>query len=100
MNTVMPMQPFTTEKGNELFFDLRYRKGGVNPFTHREEARGYVLSVQRDRTTFAAFEGLDHEKGAVRLLIHEVTRNTQKQRDIATELVTEKLKQITDSYNL
>lgn len=85
------MNEFTTKKGTKLFWDITYDKGGYNHFTSSERKRGYSLSIKRKKNEFSAFTGLSSENGAVSLFLHEVSRKSNKQLDVAMNLVTDEL---------
>jgi|SRR5699024_1006518 len=92
---------YTTKKGNDLHYRMSYNKGGANPFNGKIERRGYRLFIQRDPKTWAAHSSLNDEKGAARLFLHEVKRQSQKQADIAADMVTEELLQsIADRHGI
>ena len=95
------MNEFTTENGTKLFWEIRYDIGGYNHFNGRNIARGYYLSIKRNRNEFMAFSGLENPTGAVRMLVVEVGRKSAKQEQKANELITDEyLQSIANRYGL
>lgn len=94
------MNEIITPNGTTLYYKVSYDLGGYSHVTSRENPRGYTLHVQRQRNTFIAFQGLEHESGAVRLFLHEVKRKSKAQESIAYDMVPAKLAEITDRYGL
>ena len=94
------MNKYTTKKGNVVFWDIDYSLGGYNYATYEKMKRGYYLTVKRNANEYIVFQGLEHESGAVRVFLHEVTRQSVKQEKIAAEKAQSKLIEIVNSYNL
>lgn len=95
------MNEFTTENGTKLFWKVKYSLGGMNYFTGGVEPRGYSVHIKRNRNEFKAFTGLDQEGGASRAFIHEVKRRSNKQEQVAMEMVTEEyLQGIADRFGI
>ena len=87
-----------TETHPELFWEVRYSKGGYNNFTGKMEARGFSLHIHRSETIFKAFTPINKPKGATRFFLHEVGRYSQKQEDIAYDKAEVKLKEIIAAF--
>lgn len=94
------MYEFETEKGNILFYDINYSLGGYSYATNSEMKRGYYLSVQRKRNEFMAYQGLEHESGAIRQFVHEVKRKSNTQELIAYDKAMTIVKEIVEKYDL
>lgn len=90
----------TTEAGNKIYNKVYYTLGGYNHFTSKSTPRGYYLSMQRSKNKFKAFKGLEDEAGAIRVLIKEVKRRSNKAADEAIEAADSKVMDIIKEYNL
>lgn len=94
------MNEYITKKGNTIYWKIDYNLGGYSYATNKEMKRGYYLSVRRSPNEFMAYQGLEHPLGAVRMFIHEVTRQSVKQENIALNKVENKLIDIINRYSL
>lgn len=94
------MNEHITKNGRVLYYKLDYDLGGYSHATSREHPRGYYLSVQRQKSSFMAFQGLEHPSGAVRIFLHEVKRKSKKQEDVAQQMIPEQLRIIEERYDL
>lgn len=87
------MKEFTTENGTTLYYKVTYDLGGFNYFTGKNDPRCYSLNIQRNPQEFAAFSDLTDNRGAVRLLLFEVGRQSKKQLAKAESIALDKLKE-------
>lgn len=94
------MNEYITKKGNTIYWEIDYDLGGYNYATNEKMKRGYYLTVRRNPSEFMAYQGLEHPSGAVRVFIHEVTRQSVKQENIAISKVENKLIDIINRYSL
>lgn len=83
-----------TKYATHLRIDLYYHKGGYNCFTHKEEKRGYYISVSpvaRDGflESYTCFTG-------TKQLIKEVQRKSEKAYKTALESINEFLPGLID----
>lgn len=80
-----------TRNATHLLIELRYNLGGFNYFTHKQEPRGYYLSVspvaleQRDGYTLESYTAFTGTK----YLVKEVTRKSAKAEHEAEEKAAE-----------
>lgn len=95
----MTLNEYTTENGTTLFYRVFYDLGGWNNFTSRHTPRGYYISIQRKHNGFAAFSDLRHPDGAMKMLLTEVSRKSEKQRLAAEAEALDTLKSIVQVYN-
>lgn len=94
------MKEYTTEKGTKLYYEVTYDLGGFNYFTGKSDPRCYSLNIQRNPQEFAAFSNLNDDRGAVRVLLFEVGRQSKKQLSKAENMALDKLKEfITNHYS-
>ena len=92
------MKEYTTPSGNKLYYKVFYDLGGLNYFTYKVRERGYYLSVQRRYNQFSAFSDLSDPSGAIKVLLLKVNRQSDKQKQIAENMVDEKMKEIIAVY--
>ena len=74
------MFEYVTPNGNSLWYKVYYDAGGLNYFTYTTRKRGYYVTIQRKRNQFAAFSDLSSPDGAIKYLVKEVKRQSQKQK--------------------
>ena len=81
-----------TRNATHLLIELRYNLGGFNYFTHKQEKRGYYLSVspvaleQRDGYTLESYTAFTGTKYLVKEVARKSTKAEREAEETASDL--------------